>query len=189
MNEKLNILVIVGTTRNARSGKQISDWYISEAQKTAGDLMDFKVVDLQEWDLPLFNEDTPPMYHQYSELQNKIAGEIDKADGFVFVTGEYNHSIPGSLKNLLDYIGAEWNKKPAAYVGYGATGATRAIEHLIQILSCLGVASMRGHITVNAIWDALDGHGIPKDGYWFGDFENHLQELAWWANALKAARE
>ena len=188
MNDKLNILVIVGTTRNARNSKKIADWYVKEAQKISGDDILYSVMDLKELDLPFFNEDIPPVYHQYSDLQNKIAKTIEKADGYVFVTGEYNHSIPASLKNLLDYVSSEWNRKPASYVGYGAAGALRAIEHIIQVGVVLGIASMRNCITVNAVWEALDEEGIPKPGYWFGDFESHIQELSWWAGSLKKAR-
>ena len=189
MNDKLNILVIVGTIRNARNSEKIADWYIKEVSKVAGDNIEFSKLDLKELDLPLFNEDFPPAYHQYSDLQNKLAETIDKADGYVFVTGEYNHSIPASLKNLLDYVGSEWNRKPASYVGYGAAGASRAIEHIIQVGAVLGIAPMRTCINVNAVWEALDENGIPKPGYWFGDFEGHIQELEWWASSLKKARE
>jgi NAD(P)H-dependent FMN reductase len=181
------ILVIVGTTRQGRSGRKVADWYIAEAKKSAPQV-EFELLDVADLDLPLFNEVTPPLYHQYSDVQNKLAETIGSADGYVFVTSEYNHSVPASLKNLIDYISAEWNHKVAAYVGYGAVGAIRAIEHLVQIMAEMRVASTKDHVTINAIWEALDENGVPKPGYQFGDIAAQVTELVWWADALKAAR-
>ena len=184
---KPKILVVVGTTRQGRSGRKVADWYMSQVAE-AGVEADFELLDVAELNLPLFNEPASPMMHQYSDLQNSLAEKVGAADGFVFVTAEYNHSVPASLKNFLDYLNAEWHHKAAAYVGYGAIGGARAIEHLIQILSELRVASIRDHVMVNAIWEALDENGIPKPGYVHGDVKGQLTELLWWANALKTAR-
>lgn len=184
---KPKILVIAGTTRQGRSGRKVADWYLSEAKKAAPEV-DFELVDVAELDLDLFNEPVSPMYHQYSEKQQELAKIVGSADGFVFVTGEYNHSVPGSLKNFLDYLYAEWNHKVAGYVGYGAIGGARSIEHLVQIMTELKVASLRDHVYVNMIWEALDENGVPKEGYVHGDIKAQLTDLLWWANALKAAR-
>jgi len=181
------ILVIVGTVRQGRVGRKVADWYVSEARKAAPELK-LELLDLAELKLPLFNEPMPPAMHRYSGLQESVAKRVAGADGFVFVTGEYNHGIPGSLKNFLDYVVAEWSHKAAAYVGYGGSGGIRAIEHLIQIMAELRVASIRDHITINAIWQALDERGAPKPGFTHGDIAAQVKELAWWVTALKAAR-
>lgn len=185
------ILVIVGTTRQGRIGRTVGDWYIEAARKNAPD-MDFELFDLADWNLEVFNEPIPPLMHQYGPVQQKLADKIGSADGFVFVTGEYNHSIPGSLKNFLDYICAEWYHKAAAYVGYGATGAMRAIEHLIQVMAELRVVSVANnsdHIHINQAWAAFDEKGEPKEGFVHGDIEKQLKELKWWVDALKEARK
>jgi len=184
---KPKILVIVGTTRQGRVGRKVADWFMSEAQKT--DLVDLELLDIADYNLPVFDEPVSPMAHKYSELQNKLAEKVGPADGFIFVTGEYNHSVPGSLKNFIDYLNAEWAYKVAGFVGYGGVGGVRSMEHLVQIMSELRAASIRESVKINAIWEALDDNGVPKDGYWFGDIPVMLKELAWWANALKAARE
>ena len=181
MSQALKIFVIVGTVRQGRVGRKVADWYLAEAKKAAPDV-EFEILDTAELNLPLFNEPMPPLYHQYGALQETLAEKIASADGFVVVTGEYNHSIPGSLKNLLDYVAAEWGRKPAAFVGYGGGGAIRAIEHIIQ------VATIKDHITINAIWEALDEKGVPKPGYVYGSIPDQLKELSWWAKALKQAR-
>lgn len=187
---KSTVLVIVGTTREGRVGRKIADWYLREAQSAAPE-MDFELFDLAEWDLPVFNEPIPPMAHKYGELQQKLAEKIGAADGFVFVTGEYNHSIPGSLKNFLDHLFAEWNHKAAAYVGYGGTGGTRAIEHLIQVmteLKVVSVANSLNNVQIPGIRGALDENGTPKPGFVQGDIAGQLKEFSWWVEALKAAR-
>lgn len=181
------VLVIVGTTRQGRSGRKVADWYLKQAKKTAPHL-DFEVLDVAEENLELFNEPMSPMMHQYSDVQERLAKKVGAADAFIFVTGEYNHSVPGSLKNFIDYLNAEWNHKVAGYVGYGAVGGVRSIEHLTQIMTELKVASLRDHVTISAIWEALDDNGEPKDGYVHGDIKTQLDDLTWWAEALKAAR-
>lgn len=188
---KAKVLVIVGTTRSGRSGRKVADWYLSEATKVAPADMELELLDVSDLDLELFNEPVSPMMHQYTDIQKKLAEKVGSADGFVFVTAEYNHSIPASLKNFIDYLYSEWHNKAAAYVGYGATGGIRAIEHLIQIMTELKVASVASgsdNIGINAIWEALDENGVPKPGYVHGDIAKQLETLSWWVNALKAAR-
>ncbi len=154
--------------------------------------MELELFDLAEQNLPLFSEPIPPLEHQYGALQQKLAEKIGSADGFVFVTGEYNHSIPGSLKNFLDYVNAEWNHKAAAYVGYGSAGAIRSIEHLVQVMTELrvtSVANTRDHIHINQVWAAFDDNGQPKAGFVHGDVKKQLIELEWWVQALKSKRD
>lgn len=192
MASKLQILVIVGTTRQGRSGRKIADWYLREAKKVAPENVELELLDAADFSLPVFDEPVSPMMHQYNDVQNAIAEKVGAADGFVFVTGEYNHSIPGSLKNFMDYINAEWAHKVAAFVGYGTHGGVRAIEHMIQVLAELRVATVAksfDHITINAPWEGLEEDGTPKEGYVHGDIAKQLEELAWWASALKAARD
>ena len=184
---KPKILVIVGTTRQGRSGRKVADWYMSQVAALNPEAV-FELFDLADWNLPLFDEPMSPMMHQYNDIQNKLAEKIGPADGFVFVTAEYNHSVSASLKNLIDYLNAEWGHKVAAYVGYGAIGATRAIEHLTQIMVELRSASVREQVRIHEIWAALDENGQPKDGFVHGDVKAQVDELLWWVNALKAAR-
>ena len=181
------ILVIVGTTRQGRTGRKVADWYMSQVENLGVDA-EFELFDLAEWDLPLFNEPLSPMQHQYSELQNKLAEKISSADGFVFVTAEYNHGVPASLKNLIDYLNAEWAHKAVAYVGYGGIGAARAIEHLIQIMVELRAVNVRDQVRIHEIWGALDENGAPKEGFVHGDVKAQIDELLWLTNALKSAK-
>jgi NAD(P)H-dependent FMN reductase len=185
------ILIIVGTVREGRVGRKIADWYVKEAVKLAPH-MEFEILDVAELNLPLFHEASPPMMHQYGEIQQKLAEKIASADGFVFITGEYNHSIPGSLKNFLDHLFSEWNYKAAAFVGYGGSaGGSRAIEHLIGVMTELKVASVAStpdSILIRNIFNAIDENGSPKPEFVSGDIARQLKDLDWWTSALKTAR-
>ncbi len=190
--EKLKILVIVGSVRKGRVGRKVADWYMSEVAKLAPDTLDFELLDLADWNLPMFEYEASPASGQYDDLQKKLAAAVGAADGFVFVTAEYNHSIPSSLKNMIDYLYAEWRHKPAAFVGYGGVGATRAIEHLVGIFGQLDMVSLSAsglQIGVRNIWEALDDNGVPKEGFSSGNLAHQLEELAWWSAATKAARK
>ena len=189
--DQAKILIIVGTTRVGRSGRKIADWYLAEAKKVVPANVQLGILDIADYNLPLFNEAMPPMMHHYSEVQNKISEQIAAADGFIVVTGEYNHTIPASLANFLQYINAEWQHKAVAYVSYGTHGGVRAVEHLIQLFAELHVASVATSgdlIAIRLPWEALDDNGIPKQAYVHGNIESQLKELTWWVHALKVAR-
>jgi NAD(P)H-dependent FMN reductase len=184
---KSKILVIVGTVRDGRMGKVVADWYLKEASKASLDV-ELELLDIKALDLPIFSEATPPFFHQYSPTQEKLARLIGSAEGFVFITAEYNYSIPGSLKNFIDYLAAEWGNKAAAYVGYGTDGGIRAIEHLVQVMRYLRVANVGPQITIRTIWGALDENGELREGYARGDVAELLQELSIWARAMRQVR-
>jgi len=188
MSEKaLNVLIIAGTVRQGRNGRKVADWYHLEAKKAAPQHQ-YQLLDAAELNLPLFDQAMPPSMHKYNEAQTKLAETIGWADAFVVIAGEYNHGYTGSLKNLLDYIYSEWNRKVVAYVGYGGLGGGRAVEQLIPVFAELQVASLRQHVYIMDVWAALDEHGAPKDSHKRGDIAKQLEELTWWGHALKAAR-
>lgn len=187
---KPKILVIVSTVREGRLGRKIADWYIDQARAASKDL-EFELLDIDELELPLFNEPLPPMYHQYSDLQNKLADSIAGADGFVFITGEYNYSVPGSLKNFLDYIYAEWSRRPATFVGYGVHGGVRAIQDLVNILSGLGVPTLGwyGHtLHIDSPWEAFEDNGNLREELLKGDVAKQVAELQLWVESFKEVR-
>src|SRR5712691_12315931 len=120
--------------------------------------------------------------------QKKVA----EFDGYIFVTAEYNRGVPAVLKNALDYAYPEWNKKPAAFVGYGSVGAARAMEQLRLIAVELQMAPTRTGVHIQgadfmAVWKG--GKQITELSYLRQNATDMLDQLVWWANALKAARE
>lgn len=127
--------IIVGTTRPGRRGRAVAEWIASAASRRHPEAR-FEIVDLADFGLPLLDEELPAMAGRYAHPHTRRWAEaIARLDGFVFATPEYNRSIPGALKNALDFLYAEWNNKAAGIVGYGVHGGTRAAEHLRLILA------------------------------------------------------
>lgn len=122
--------------------------------------------------------------------QQKLAG----FDGFIFLTAEYNHSVPGALKNALDQAYKEWNRKPMAAMGYGGVGAARAIEHLRGIGVELQMVPLRNAVHLGAgefMKVSPMGQDLPMsevDDVLKPSLDAMLDELTWWANATMIAR-
>jgi NAD(P)H-dependent FMN reductase len=185
----LSIGVILASTRPQRAGEGVAKWFIKQAEQNSGG-MNFTLIDLKEVNLPFLDESVPAMMNQYqNEHTKKWAATIDRFDGFVVVTPEYNHSVPAALKNAFDFLYKEWNRKPIAFVAYGAdAGGARAVEHLRSIVVQLQMAPISDQILIPSIWSAMED-GKVKAGSLIGDMPRLLHNLEWWAVALKTARE
>jgi NAD(P)H-dependent FMN reductase len=184
-----NIKIIVGSTRPNRFGIQPATWIYELAKKHPE--AKFDLVDLQEVNLPMFNEATPPLMHQYAQEHTKKWAElIGNADGFVMVTPEYNHSFPAALKNAIDYLATEWGYKPVAFVSYGAdAGGTRAIEQLRVVTSGMRMYDLGEQVTLANYWAQLNEEGkfLPNDQQ-NDAAEKLLTAVAFWSEKMKAAR-
>jgi NAD(P)H-dependent FMN reductase len=187
------IQVIMGTTRPNRFGEKPTRW-VTEHLAARGDL-EVEAIDLRDYPLPFFEQPLPPAYSKRDYPDDMIArwgGKVDEADGFVFVTSEYNHGYPASLKNALDHLFPEWHRKPVAFVGYGNVGGARAIEQLREVVVELEMAPLRHavHILPNVMLPVMQAEGY--DASLFESLLPKLEllgdDLAWWARALAAAR-
>lgn len=152
----------------------------------------FELVDLEEVNLPLLDEPTPPMMQQYTKDHTKQWSQIvAEADGYIFITAEYNHSIPAALKNALDYVFVEWNFKPASFVSYGSlAGGARAVEHLRAVCGELRIYDLREQLLMPDYYHNLDEQGLHK----FEDSHNEqlrhiLEQTAFWAERMKPIRQ
>ncbi|GAB1690490.1 NADPH-dependent FMN reductase [Krasilnikovia sp. M28-CT-15] len=135
--------IIVGSTRPGRRGRIVAEWVAATAARQQPSA-DFDIVDLADFDLPLLDEEQPALFGRYAHAHTvRWAEAVARYDGYVFVTPEYNRSLPGALKNAMDFAYAEWNDKAAGFVGYGLHGGIRAVEHLRLILAELKVATVR----------------------------------------------
>jgi NAD(P)H-dependent FMN reductase len=186
----MRIGIILGSTRPARFADKPAQWFLELAQKRAG--VTFELVDLRDYPLPFFAEDKSPFREP---SQNAVAlrwgQKVAELDGFVFVNGEYNHSIPASLKNAIDYLYKEWNRKPAAFVSYGNAGGARAVEQLRMILVEVQVAPLRHavHLMRGEFMDVLLGKKTLADfPHLAQTAEAMLDDLLWWAQTLRAGR-
>ena len=191
---KLKIAVIVGSTRPTRFADIPAKWILDQANAVPE--IDAEIVDLRDFPLPFFDEVASnacaPSQSQAAVAWQKKLAEFD---GYIFVTAEYNHSITGALKNALDQSYVEWGKKPMGAVGYGGVGAARAIEHLRLIAVELQMVPVRNgvHIGGGDFFKVHPGFGGSGNlGDIAGSIEPSakalLDDMAWWANATKAAR-
>jgi NAD(P)H-dependent FMN reductase len=182
--------IILGTTREGRFGDRPAAWIKKLADKHGK--VETEIVDLRDYQIPFFDQPGSPAYvgthHDEAKRWEQKMGELD---GYIFVTAEYNHGPSAVLKNALDHAYSVYNKKPAAFVGYGALGAARAIQQLRQNLIELKVAPLRDAVHINM----TEYLGVLKDGKSFDDYpyltqtaNTMLDELEWWTIALKAAR-
>ena len=187
----VKIGIIISTTRAARFGDKPAQWIKDIASRR--DDLTLEVLDLLEYPVPFFDEVAS---NAWAPSQNPVAQRWQKKvaefDGYIFVTAEYNRGIPAVLKNALDYAYPEWNRKPAAFVGYGSVGAARAIEQLRLIAVELQMAPTRTGVHIQgadfmAVWKG--GKEITELTYLQQNATDMLDQLVWWANALKAARE
>jgi len=142
--------------------------------------------------MPFFDE---PASNAWMPSSNEVArrwqAKIAEFDGYIFVMAEYNRGVPAVLKNAIDYAYPEWNRKPAAFVGYGSVGAARSIEHMRNICVELQMAPMRNGVHIQgadfmAVWQ--QGKDIRSLAYLAANMKAMLDELLWWTNALRAAR-
>ena len=187
---KPKIAIIVGTTRATRFGEKPAKWIydIAAARKD----MSVELIDLRDYPMPFFDE---PASNAWVPSKNEVAQRWQKKvaefDGYIFVTAEYNRAIPAVLKNALDYAYPEWNRKAAAYVGYGSVGAARAIEQLRLTCVELQMAPTRTGVHIQgadfmAVWQ--QGKDIKELTYLEQNSKTMLDELHWWASALMTAR-
>ena len=189
--ERPKIGIVIGTTREGRFGDKPARWVLDLASGR-GDL-DFEIVDLRDYPLPLFDEATGPAMAPPDNVTALRFGEkMAGLDGYVFVTAEYNHGIPGVLKNALDHVYPECNRKPAAFVGYGGVGGARAVEQLRLVCIELQMAPTRNAVHIGQepyLAVAQGGKKLSDFGYLAEAAEATLDELAWWARTLKAGRD
>lgn len=188
--EKLKIYVILGSTRKNRFGDQPARWIFEKAKKRAE--LDVEFIDLRDYPLPMFDESTSPSSNKgnYDNPKAKEwAEKIGRADGYIWVSPEYNHSYSAVLKNAIDYVSPEWNKKAVGLVSYGTVGGARAVEHLRGVAAELQMASIRQAVHIVAPWDLQDDKGQLKTESFDYQGDNMLDQLTWWSTALKKARE
>ncbi len=193
MPQKPRIAVIIGSTRDSRFADKPANWIYELARERAD--WEVELVDIRDFDLPLFNERASNMWMPSADpravaWQDKLA----TFDAFIFVTSEYNRSVPGSLKNALDQAYKEWVRKPAAVVAYGAVGGARAAEHLRTIAIELQMIPTRFGVHIQGA-DFMKVHPMGEDGA-MSEIEDHilpgakamLDDLDWWTRATMAAR-
>src|SRR5229473_7483452 len=189
----VTISVIVGSTRQGRFSEKPAQWIFQHLQKRDG--IDAQLLDLRDFPMPFFDQAVSPATPGRAPYENEVVtrwtAAIAASDGFVFVTPEYNYGPSAVLKNALDWVYPEWNRKAAAFVSYGSAMGARGVQQLRLTAIELQIAPVRSsvYIPVGTLWAHFQG----------GDLEAGLTELEaaaksmiddllWWTAALKVAR-
>ncbi len=189
MDEPL-LQVITASTRDGRKGPVVADWFLDQARRHEG----FRIepVDLARVDLPLFDEPRHPRLQDYEHAHTQEWAEIvERADAFVVVTPEYDHSPPAALLNAFQFLVREWAYKPLGFVSYGGvSGGTRSAEvsklvattlRMMPIPEAVSIPFFSRHI------DEASGDFTP------GEVQEKasrvmLDELLRWTRALRVLR-
>ncbi|MEU0132449.1 NAD(P)H-dependent oxidoreductase [Streptomyces sp. NPDC006296] len=171
----LKVAVILGSNRAGRFGPVVAAWFLRRA--AAHPEIETELIDVAE---------TEPPAAGAAEATARLA----RADAFVVLTPEYNHSYPAPLKHLIDRHFAEWQARPVAFVSYGGiSGGLRAVEHLRQVFAELHAVSVRDTVSFHGAGALFDDRGelldpAPADGA----AKRMLDQLVWWGRALREAR-
>jgi NAD(P)H-dependent FMN reductase len=188
---KPKIAVIIGSIRPTRQGDKPAKWLAEQAR--AYSAFDVELVDLMDYPLPLFDAVSTDLWvPTTNEMARKWQAKLNEFDGYIFVTAEYNRSVPGALKNAIDWAYKPFIKKAVAYMSYGSVGGSRAVEHLRTIMIEMQAVNVRHGLHIGGsefgpimmgqkTWDDVLPNQVPftKDV-----FDN----LLWWTNATMAAR-
>ncbi|TDD79515.1 NADPH-dependent oxidoreductase [Actinomadura darangshiensis] len=178
----LRVAIIIGSTREGRFGPTVGRWFTELARQRDDLIVD--VVDVAD--------EPPPaaLGAKTSERFADVTEKLSRADAFVVVTCEYNHSFPGTLKNLIDTHFYEWRAKPVAFVSYGGlSGGLRSVEHLRGVFAELHAVTMRDTVSFHAPWNWFGSDGRPNDAEGAeAAAKGMLDQLGWWGHALREAR-
>jgi NAD(P)H-dependent FMN reductase len=180
--------IILGSTRPGRNGEAVAHWVHEIAARRTD--AEFEVVDLVDYKLPLLDEAIPPSLGQYSQPHTVAwAEKIASFDGFVIVTPEYNHAVPGALKNALDFLYAEWINKAVGFVSYGGgANGTRAVEQLRLIAGELQMADVRSQVALSLYTDFENFSVFKPIAAHLDALNTTLDQVVAWSNALAPLR-
>jgi NAD(P)H-dependent FMN reductase len=162
---ELRIAVLVGSTRAARRGPAVAAW-VADAARRHPDLAaaQVDVLDIADADLPLLDEPVPAIRGDYRNAHTlRWAETVRGYDAFIVVTPVHNASYPASLKNAIDYLYAEWNGTVVGFVGYGAHGGTRAIDHLRTVFAEVKAITVAQEVSLELFEDYDFSEVDPTD--------------------------
>jgi NAD(P)H-dependent FMN reductase len=183
------LCVLIASVRPGRVGLPVGRW-VTQTAAAHGGFDRVEVADLAELGLPMMDEPNHPKLGRYTR-EHTLAWSalIDAADGFVFVTPEYNHGPAASLLNAMSYLYREWRYKPVAFVSYGgASGGMRGVEAVKPIVTRLSMMPLPEAVAIASIRDhVVDGAFVASDPQQKA-VAGMLDELARWTRALGSLR-
>jgi NAD(P)H-dependent FMN reductase len=187
------ISVIVGSTRAGRFSEKPAHWIFQQLRKR--NAIDARLLDLRDYPMPFFDQPlTPAMAGRAPykcEVVQRWTAAIALSDGFVFVAPEYNYGPSAVLKNAIDWVYPEWNRKAAGFVSYGSAMGARGVQQLRETLIELQIAPIRSsvHIPVATLWAHYQGGNVEAGLAELDALAGAMiEDLLWWTAALKHAR-
>ncbi|MBN8996296.1 MAG: NAD(P)H-dependent oxidoreductase [Rhizobiales bacterium] len=191
----LKIGVILGTVRRGRFGEKPARWILDELNKHPD--IEAELLDLKDYPLPFFDEPVSPGWIS-EPYQNEVVArwtkKIGEKDGYVMVAPEYNRGYTGVLKNAIDWVYKEWNKKVVGFVSYGSVGGGRAVEQLRTVAVEMQMVPVRQAVHIQ--WDvymSMAADSAPVDPAKFKPVEQQahalIEQLLWYGKALQLARQ
>ncbi len=182
MNQKINLALIYGSTREGRLCDKVAKWaaaQIANHKNFSLDVIDPATFALPDWQV-----------RKDSAGPTALSERVGRADAFIIVTPEYNHSYPASLKALIDTVYREWQAKPVAFISYGGiSGGLRAVEHLRLVFAELHAVGIRDTVSFANAWKQFDASGaLLEPDLAEQAMATLLAQLHWWAAALREAR-
>ncbi|MFO8054691.1 MAG: NAD(P)H-dependent oxidoreductase [Bacteroidales bacterium] len=184
----IRVALIYGSVRIARQGIRAAKYLQGKLQERS---IKADLIDPLEYPLPLLDK----MYKEFEpekapEAMKKLSEIFDRADGFLIVSGEYNHSIPPALKNILDHFQSEYMFKPSAIAAYsaGIFGGMRVAMHLRALVGELGMPAISSILPIPQISSSIDKKGIPQNKHIDPSTDRFLDEFEWYLQAFKTQR-
>lgn len=187
------ISVIIGSTRQGRFSEKPAHWIHQQLQKREG--IETRLLDLRDFPMPFFDQPVPPAMPGRPPYEHEVVkrwtAAIAASDGFIFVTPEYNYGTAAVLKNAIDWVYPEWNRKAAAFVSYGSAMGARSVQQLRATMIELQIAPIRHSVHIPVpVWRAHFQGGDVEKG--LAELEKPanlmIDDLLWWTAALKTAR-
>jgi NAD(P)H-dependent FMN reductase len=171
-NARPSVLVIMGSTRANRLCPTIASWVIGIAQ--AATSLNFELVDLADWPLPMTDEPGIPAGGVYVHEHTRAwSRKIDGADAFIFVTPQYNWGYPAPLKNAIDHLHKEWRGKPVVIVTYGGHGGNKCAAQLRQVAEGLDMRPAATMPGITLTREMIEGAPVDPEK----DFQAHSEAI------------
>lgn len=162
----MKIGILVGSTRPGRLGSAVGAWVKEHADQRSDDGVEYELIELADFDLPLLSEPTVPgaANRDYQRPETIAWGKkVDSVDAFVWVSPEYNHGVSAALKNAFDVLYPEWNHKAIAFVSYGADGGVRAVEQWRCIVANAMMVDVRAQVALQLFEEWGESGFTPHD--------------------------
>jgi NAD(P)H-dependent FMN reductase len=184
----MKLTIVLASVREGRVGEAIAQWFVARAKEHGK--FDVELADLKELNLPLLSEPDHPRLKKYiHESSKRWSAIVGGSDAFVFVTPEYNYTMPPALVNALDTVYHEWTYKPVGFVSYGGvSGGIRSVQTGKLMVTGFKMMPMVEAVNIPFFSQLMENGTFKSNELHDKAVPVMLDELLRWANALKTLR-